>query len=40
MVITETRLSGARAIEIIEGLPFDGCAVANTIRFAEGIGML
>ena len=40
MVITETRLSGARANEIIEGLPFDGAAVADTIGFARGIWML
>ena len=37
MVITETRLSGARANEIIEALPFDGYAVADTIGFAGGI---
>ena len=40
MVITETRLSGARANEIIEGLPFDGVAVADTIGFVGGIWML
>ena len=40
MVIMETRLSGARANEIIEGLPFDGAAVADTIGFAGGIWML
>ena len=40
MVITETRLFGVRATEIIEGLPFDGCAVADTIGFAGGIWML
>jgi len=40
MVITETRLSGATATEIIEGLPFDGCAVVDTIGFAGGIWML
>ncbi|XP_030942467.1 uncharacterized protein LOC115967498 [Quercus lobata] len=40
MVITETRLSGARADEIIEALLFDGYAVANTIGFAGGIWML
>lgn len=31
MVITETRLSGARADEIIETLPFDGAVVTDTI---------
>ena len=40
MVITETRMSGARADEIIETLPFDGYAVADTIGFAGGIWML
>ena len=34
MVIMETRMSGARADEIIETLPFDGYAVADTIGFA------
>ena len=37
MVITETRMSGARVDEIIEALPFDGYAVADTIGFAGGI---
>ena len=40
MVITETRLFGARANEIIEGLPFEGAVVADTIGFAGGIWML
>ena len=40
MVITETRLFGARATEIIEGLPFEGAVVADTIGFARGIWML
>ena len=40
MVIMETRMSGARADEIIETLPFDGYAVADTIGFAGGIWML
>ncbi|KAL0004584.1 hypothetical protein SO802_012145 [Lithocarpus litseifolius] len=33
MVVTETKLSGARANEIIETLPFDGAVVTNTIGF-------
>ena len=37
MVIMETRLIGARAMEIIETLPFDGAEVTNTIRYARGI---
>ncbi|KAK7848986.1 putative mediator of rna polymerase ii transcription subunit 37c [Quercus suber] len=40
MVITETRMSGARAEEVIEALPFDGAAVADTIGFAGGIWLL
>ena len=40
MVITETRLSGARANEIIETLPFDGAMVTDTIGFAGGIWIL
>ena len=40
MVITETRMSGARAIELIKSLPFDGSVVADTIGFAGGIWML
>lgn len=33
MIIMETRFSGARAMEIIETLPFDGSMVADTIGF-------
>ena len=40
MVIIETRMGGARADEIIETLPFDGHAVADTIGFAGGIWLL
>ena len=40
MVIMETRLIGARAMEIIETLPFDGVEVTNTIRYARGIWLL
>ena len=40
MVITETRLSVARADEIIETLPFDGVVVLDTIRFVGGIWLL
>ena len=40
MVITETRLSGARAVEMIESLPFDGLVVADTIGFTGGIWLL
>lgn len=40
MVITETRLSGARAMEIIEILPFNGFVVVDTIGFAGGIWLL
>ena len=40
MVITETRLSGARANEIIETLQFDGAVVTDTVGFASGIWLL
>ena len=40
MVITETRMSGARVEEIIESLPFDRHAVSDTIGFAGGIWLL
>ena len=40
MVFMETRMSGARADEIIETLPFDGTVVADTIGFAGGIWLL
>ena len=40
MMITETRMSGARAVEMIESLPFDGSVVVDTIGFAGGIWLL
>ena len=40
MVITETRLSGARVMEIIETLPFDRVEVTDTVGFAGGIWLL
>lgn len=40
MVITETRVSGARVGEIIESLPFDEAVVADTIGFTGGIWLL
>ena len=40
MVITETRVSGYRAEEVIQGLPFDGFAMSETIGFAGGIWLL
>ena len=40
MVITKTRLSGARAMVIIETLPFDGVEVTDTIGYARGIWLL
>ena len=40
MVITETKMSGSRASEMIETLPFDGAEVSDTIGFAEGIRLL
>ena len=40
MVINETRMSEARAVEMIESLPFDGSVVVDTIGFAGGIWLL
>ena len=40
MVITETKVSGVRAIEIIETLPFDDAVVTDTIGFTGGIWLL
>jgi len=40
MVITETRISGYKAEEVIQGLPFDGFAMSETIGFAVGIWLL
>ena len=40
MVFTKTWMSGARADEIIETLPFDGAVVVDTIGFAGGIWLL
>ena len=40
MIITETRVSGFRAEEVIQGLPFDGFAMSETIGFARGIWLL
>ena len=40
MVITETRVGGTRAKEIIDRLPFDGAAHADTVGYARGIWLL
>lgn len=40
MVITETRVGGDRATKIIEGLPFDGFFVTETIGYAGGLWLL
>ena len=40
MVIIETRMSGARVMEMIETLPFDGAEVTDTIGFVGGIWLL
>ena len=40
LVITETRISGAKPDEIIESLHFDGVVITDTIGFASGIWML
>ena len=40
MIITETRVGGDRDAKIIEGLPFDGFFVTNTIGYAGGLWLL
>ena len=40
LIITETRMSGARALKMIETLPFDGAEVTDTIVFVRGIWLL
>ena len=40
MIITETRVGGDRATKIIEGLPFDGFFVTETIGYAGGLCLL
>ena len=40
MVITETRVGGSRAEKIIEGLPFDGFIITETIGYAGGLWIL
>ena len=40
MVVTETRVGGDRAAKIIEGLPFDGSIVTNTVEYAGGLWIL
>ena len=36
ILIIETRMSGAKAVEMIESMPFDGSVVADTISFTGG----
>ena len=40
MVITETRVGGDRAEDIISGLPFDGFITTDTIGYASGLWVL
>ena len=40
MVIAETRVGGSRAERIIEGLPFDGFIITETIGYAGGLWIL
>ena len=40
MIITETRVGGDRATKIIEGLPFNGFFVTETIGYAGGLWLL
>ena len=37
MVIIETRVGGTRAKKIIEGLPFDGFIITDTIGYTSGL---
>ena len=39
-VVTETRVGGDRAAKIIEGLPFDGSIVTDTVEYAGGLWIL
>ena len=40
LVITETRIDGSRADDIIRRLPFDGAYSTETIGYASGIWLL
>uniref|UniRef100_A0A2N9FE83 CCHC-type domain-containing protein n=1 Tax=Fagus sylvatica TaxID=28930 RepID=A0A2N9FE83_FAGSY len=40
LILTETRLGGARAAELAKSFPFDGFLCTNTIGFAGGIWIL
>ena len=40
LVIMETKLSGARAKEITDRLPFDGIIHTETVRFTGGLWLL
>ena len=40
MVITETRVGGTRAKEIIDRFPFDGAAHTDTVGYVRGIWLL
>lgn len=39
-IITKTRIGGDKAAKIIEGLPFDGFFITETIGYAEGLWLL
>ena len=40
MIITETKISGQRAKDILDKLPFDRAIHANNIGFTEGLWVL
>ena len=40
MIITETRVGGDKAAKIIEGLPYDGFFITETIGYAGGLWLL
>ena len=39
-IITETRVGGDKAAKIVEGLPFNGFFVTDTIGYAGGLWLL
>ena len=40
MIITETRVGGERAKDIIDRLPFDGAIHSDTVGYSGGIWLL
>ena len=40
LIISETKVGGLRAKDIVERLPFDGAICTNTIGFTGGLWLL